>query len=145
MNPGLRVPEELFELDVRILEWRPGDAPPRPLPSVYHLTSSFDRFPLRDIWPVWARGEPVRTVITLYDLIPLVFAGDYLGSWPAKLAYASRLRLCGPRISSCRSPRSRRTTAFVSSGSIGPPDVIWGGVDPALPGLVPDPSGPATS
>ena len=139
VNPGLRIPEELFELDVRILKWRPGDPPPRPLPLVYHLTSSFDRFPLRDIWPAWARSEPVRTAITLYDLIPFVFAGDYLASWPAKLAYASRLRLL--RAADQLLPISQ-VTADDGIRFLGlDPDrlsVIWGGVDPALPGLVPD-------
>src|SRR4051794_6395148 len=55
------------------------DAPPRPLPSVYHLMSPFelDR-PLDELWPTWARSPSVATVVTLFDLIPLAFEDHYL-------------------------------------------------------------------
>jgi glycosyltransferase involved in cell wall biosynthesis len=139
VNPGLRIPEELFEFDVKVVKWRPGDPPPEPRPSIYHLTSSFDRFPLRDIWPAWARHGGMRTVITLYDLIPFIFAGDYLGSWAAKAAYAGRLGVL--RAADHLLPISQ-VTADDGVRLLGlDPDrlsVIWGGVEPSLPGLVPD-------
>jgi hypothetical protein len=33
---------------------------------------------LEDIWPEWVRGSGCRTVVTLYDLIPLVMRDRYL-------------------------------------------------------------------
>jgi glycosyltransferase involved in cell wall biosynthesis len=139
VNPGLRVPEELFDLDVKIVRWRPGDPPPDPVPSIYHLTSSFDRFPLKHIWPAWARQGGVRTVITMYDLIPLLFAGDYLGSWSARAAYASRLGVL--RAADHLLPISQVSAEDgIRCLGLDPArlSVIWGGVDPSLPRLVPD-------
>ncbi len=36
------------------------------------------RIELEDIWPDWVRGGGCRTVVTLYDLIPLVMRDRYL-------------------------------------------------------------------
>jgi glycosyltransferase involved in cell wall biosynthesis len=67
------------------LHWK-GPTPPSPLPSLYHVMSPFDQggaegdelVPLQRIWPSWARQRPVRTVVSLHDLTPLVLRDHYL-------------------------------------------------------------------
>jgi glycosyltransferase involved in cell wall biosynthesis len=66
-----------------LLAWTTGDRRPtrraRSSPAIYHVMSAFelDR-PLDSLWPQWARSAAVKTVVTLYDLIPLVFEEHYL-------------------------------------------------------------------
>jgi glycosyltransferase involved in cell wall biosynthesis len=48
-------------------------------PSIYHVMSPFEAgIELDDIWPEWVRRGGCRTVVTLYDLIPLVMRDRYL-------------------------------------------------------------------
>jgi len=50
-----------------------------PLPSIYHVMSPFEAgIELEDIWPEWVRRGGCRTVVTLYDLIPLMMRDRYL-------------------------------------------------------------------
>lgn len=51
--------------------------PPTP-PEIYHVTSPFETIELDQLWPLWARGQSVKTVVTLHDLIPLIFPEHYL-------------------------------------------------------------------
>ena len=48
-------------------------------PDTYYVTSPFEfDLTLDEIWPVWARDPSIETVVTLYDLIPLLFPDQYL-------------------------------------------------------------------
>lgn len=46
--------------------------------------------PVDELWPQWARAADVRTVVTLYDLIPLVFADHYLRDPVIRARYEAR-------------------------------------------------------
>ena len=49
------------------------------VPDTYYVTSPFEfDLDLDEIWPPWARDASVRTVMTLYDLIPLMYPEHYL-------------------------------------------------------------------
>lgn len=66
-----------------LLAWATGDRRPtrrvRRAPAIYHAMSAFElERPLDALWPQWARSADVKTVVTLYDVIPLVFAEHYL-------------------------------------------------------------------
>jgi glycosyltransferase involved in cell wall biosynthesis len=52
------------------------------LPLIYHLPSPFEGVRLERMWPSWARRGDVRTVVTLHDLVPLVFRERYLDPHP---------------------------------------------------------------
>jgi glycosyltransferase involved in cell wall biosynthesis len=62
------------------LRWHSRTDPEvEPPPSIYHVMSPFEAgIELEDIWPVWVREGDCRTVVTLYDLIPLVLRDRYL-------------------------------------------------------------------
>jgi glycosyltransferase involved in cell wall biosynthesis len=64
------------------LDLRPGD--------VYHLASPFEELPIDELWPRAARRVGVGMVATLYDLIPDVYAEQYLRL--PHVAYAYRVR-----------------------------------------------------
>ena len=85
-------------LGTGLLGWATGDRRPtrRPLraPSIYHVMSPFElERPLDEIWPQWARSPAVQTVVTLYDLIPLVFEEHYLRDPVMRERYMVRTRL----------------------------------------------------
>ena len=48
---------------------------------------------LDELWPSWARGSDVCTVVTLYDLIPLVFPDHYLRDPVIRTRYETRAEL----------------------------------------------------
>jgi glycosyltransferase involved in cell wall biosynthesis len=63
-------------------------------PSIYHIMSPFEpEVELETMWPVWARDARIATVVTLYDLIPLVFADLYLRDPRVRVEYETRLGL----------------------------------------------------
>jgi glycosyltransferase involved in cell wall biosynthesis/GT2 family glycosyltransferase len=72
----------------------PAAPAPAELPSVYHVMSpiALDRS-LAQVWPEWARTPATRTVVTLFDLIPLVFADRYLTEPLLRARYEARLNL----------------------------------------------------
>jgi glycosyltransferase involved in cell wall biosynthesis len=61
------------------------------VPRIYHIMSPFeiDRT-LDELWPSWARGGGVSTVVTLYDLIPIVFHEHYLRDPVIRARYETR-------------------------------------------------------
>jgi glycosyltransferase involved in cell wall biosynthesis len=71
----------------------PGMRPKSP-PALYHAMSPFelDRS-LGELWPTWLRGGSTRTVVTLYDLIPLVFSDHYLRHPAHRNHYSARAEL----------------------------------------------------
>jgi glycosyltransferase involved in cell wall biosynthesis len=83
LDPSLPTPASLEPLAERglLASHADGPAPGRPAPSIYHVMSPFETtYDLEGIWPGWAR-DGARLVVTLYDLIPLVFRQRYLEQW----------------------------------------------------------------
>jgi glycosyltransferase involved in cell wall biosynthesis len=81
-----------------LLGWATGDRRPtrrpRGNPSIYHVMSPFElERPLDELWPQWARSPSVKTVVTLYDLIPLVFGEHYLSDPVIRQRYLTRTRI----------------------------------------------------
>jgi glycosyltransferase involved in cell wall biosynthesis len=69
------------------LGWVSGKgSEPDPRPSIYHVTSPFEGptpvVTLEEQWPHWARRAGTRLVITLHDLIPLIFSEHYIDPDP---------------------------------------------------------------
>jgi glycosyltransferase involved in cell wall biosynthesis len=97
LDPDQAIPGVLDPLiGSDLIHWAPNRLPPDSgPPSVYHLASPMDlTSSLGDIWPSWARSPAVRTVVTLYDFIPLLFRDRYLDPEPvSKAAYFARLGL----------------------------------------------------
>jgi len=61
-------------------------------PVVYHVLSPFEVLSLDAVWPAWAREQRHALVVTLHDLVPLLFPG-YVPPSAEKLAYMTRLDL----------------------------------------------------
>ena len=84
MNPSLPLTGNLsWLLGSGLLRWNCDDRRVArrisSLPVVYHVMSPFeDRMRSKELWPAWARNSQVKTVVTLYDLIPLIFSDHYL-------------------------------------------------------------------
>ena len=61
---------------------------------MYHIMSPFEATtPIDVMWPGWARDSRIATVVTLYDLIPLIFPEQYLGDPAMRARYAARVEL----------------------------------------------------
>ena len=98
LNPALSLTGNLSSLLGRgLLSWSSGSrAPGGPrgeAPLVYHIMSPFEASGIDVMWPCWARDPRIATVVTLHDLIPLIFAERYLRDPAAWAAYAARLEL----------------------------------------------------
>jgi glycosyltransferase involved in cell wall biosynthesis len=94
LNPGLPLPGSLSPLFGTGLLTRNHPcagwgAEQRPL--IYHVMSPFESTPIDILWPPWARDSRIATVVTLYDLIPLLFADQYLGDPAFRADYHARL------------------------------------------------------
>lgn len=89
LNPRFAVPERVKPLQQK-LAWhdaRPADV------TVFHSTSPFELgLPMDEVWPPWARAG-CRLVVTLYDLIPLLFPEHYQDTPLIRAHYRSRLEL----------------------------------------------------
>ncbi|HEY6771525.1 MAG TPA: glycosyltransferase [Solirubrobacterales bacterium] len=97
LDPDQAIPAALDPLiGSDLLHWAPNRLAPRSgLPGIYHVASPMDlTTSLDDVWPSWARSPRIRTVVTLYDLIPLIFRDRYLDPEPvSRAAYFARLGL----------------------------------------------------
>jgi len=97
LDPDQAIPAILDPLiGSELLHWEPNrSAPASGLPRIYHVASPMDlTTSLDEMWPSWARSPAVRTVVTLYDFIPLIFRDLYLDPQPvSKAAYFARLGL----------------------------------------------------
>ncbi|HET9888660.1 MAG TPA: glycosyltransferase family 1 protein, partial [bacterium] len=63
-------------------------------PFLYYVASPFESWlSADDIWPRYARAPQALTAVTLYDLIPLRFAEQYLSSDSERESYLARLDL----------------------------------------------------
>ncbi|MGI8728816.1 MAG: glycosyltransferase [Solirubrobacteraceae bacterium] len=94
LNPALPLSGNLnWLLGSELLSWS-GSRPATPLPAIYHVTSPFELSrSLDDVWPAWARTSDVKTVVTLFDLIPMVFAEHYLRDPRMVARYRARAEL----------------------------------------------------
>ncbi|HWH12705.1 MAG TPA: glycosyltransferase [Solirubrobacteraceae bacterium] len=96
VNPALPLTGNLdWLLGSGRLEWnRHGPTGPAAKPQIYHVMSpiELDRS-LDEIWPVWARVPGIKTVVTLFDLIPLIFEHHYLRQPQLRERYLARLEL----------------------------------------------------
>jgi glycosyltransferase involved in cell wall biosynthesis len=64
------------------------------LPSIYHVMSPFELDTrIEEMWPGWARSPHVATVVTVYDLIPLIFSDHYLARANGRVEYRARAEL----------------------------------------------------
>ncbi len=98
LSPDLPVPpsiEPLFSTGRLTTTW--GEVPP----AVYHVTSPFESPELRltRVWPT-RRSPDTKLVVTLYDLIPLIFADHYLRDPRLRMNYLARLEMvrCADRL-----------------------------------------------
>lgn len=60
------------------------------LPRIFHVMSPFEPMAVDAMWPTWARDPDVATVVTVYDLIPLIFTEHYLSDPRGRIPYRSR-------------------------------------------------------
>ncbi len=91
-NPDLAIPPALAAvvpagrlISSADVEFRPGD--------VFHLTSPFEEVALDRVWPPAARAAGVRLVVTVYDLIPLIYPEHYLPDPSYHARYKNRVEL----------------------------------------------------
>ena len=97
LDPDQSIPATLDPLiGTNLLQWGPNrPSPGSEPPGLFHVASPMELTrTLDDLWPSWARSPGVRTVVTLYDLIPLIFRDRYLDPLPvARATYFARLGL----------------------------------------------------
>jgi len=94
LNPNLPLGGNLaWLLGSGLAQWTSPRSPEPPAP-IYHVLSPFemDR-PIAQLWPGWARSSRCQTVVTLYDLIPLVFEEHYLRDPAWRAQYLARTHL----------------------------------------------------
>lgn len=94
LRPGLPVPAHSHQL-LRGAKYRFQDDPDLVPPDIWHVTSPFEALPENPemLWPDWARGVRTKLVVTLYDLIPLLYPDRYLSDARLRRAYHSRVDL----------------------------------------------------
>ena len=86
LDPSVPVPASMEPLvGSRLLTWHSKTGPAgRPVPGIYHVMSPLEvTIPYDDIWPAWVRESGCRLVVTLYDLIPVIYRDQYLDVWGA--------------------------------------------------------------
>lgn len=89
----LAVPATLAALGRRV-ELAPSTRPPEPDGLlVYHVLSPFELLRLDRVWPEWAQRVEVGLVVTLHDLIPLIYRDVYLADPHLRKWYLPRLEL----------------------------------------------------
>ena len=99
LNPHLSLTGNLSSfLGKGLLTWSTGSRPPSSqsgtAPRVYHIMSPFEATtPIDVMWPRWARDSRIATVVTLHDLIPMIFPDQYLTDPRMRAFYDGRLEL----------------------------------------------------
>ena len=97
LKPDLPLPAPFEPLaQAGLIGWETGPPASGEGPAIYHVASPFESAGIDRIWPDWVRHgrDPVRTVVTLYDLVPLVLDDLYFGERPGfKPVYQARLGL----------------------------------------------------
>ena len=91
-NPRLPPPEGIDALGCPAEFQPPGELAGRS--GIYHLLSPFELAEsVEGIWPASVRDGPIQLVVTLYDLIPLVFPARYLAEAGRRRRYRTRVEL----------------------------------------------------
>ena len=95
LNPALPLTANLNSfLGSGLLGSGPDGRPPTTRPRMYHIMSPFEPNTAIDVmWPAWARDSRIATVVTLYDLIPLIFPEQYLVDPGMRAFYNARFGL----------------------------------------------------
>jgi glycosyltransferase involved in cell wall biosynthesis len=99
LNPGLPLTGNLdWLLGDRLLGWTTSDRRVSPrvssTPAIYHVMSPFElQHTIGELWPGWARQSDVRTAVTLYDTVPVIFPEHYLRDPVIKTRYEARAEL----------------------------------------------------
>ena len=99
LNPGLSLTGNLSSFVGKgLLSWssesRAAEGPRGEPPLVYHIMSPFEaRTGIDVMWPRWARDPRIATVVTLHDLIPLIFPDHYQRDPAVRAFYGGRLEL----------------------------------------------------
>ena len=94
LDPDLNPPGRLEPLVASGKLAHHGAYAPGPDDGVYHVMSPFELdVPLRRLWPPFAHQAGMRLVVTLYDLIPEVFADHYLADPGVRRRYRAREQL----------------------------------------------------
>lgn len=96
LNPRLPIPLQMVELMHRSnVRWQDDEGLARP--DIWHVLSPFEfssrNESLENVWPKWARSARTRLVVTMYDLIPLIYSERYLSDPETRRAYMARLQL----------------------------------------------------
>ena len=94
VNPAHPLPPEWADMDLPLVGWRQrnGNRDDRRLAApIYHVMSPFDPLQMDDVLPPRARRDARRTVVTLYDLIPLLMGEHYLRNPLERAGYMARL------------------------------------------------------
>lgn len=93
LEPSLPVPPSMESLlaSGRLMR-RPRTFGP---PQLFHVLSPFDRAnaPMNEMVPTWAQSTRTKLVVTLYDLIPLIYSDRYLAQQAVRTEYLTRLEL----------------------------------------------------
>jgi glycosyltransferase involved in cell wall biosynthesis len=92
VNPDLPVPPALAAALPRDRDVRSGDLALGP-GDAYHVTSPFENVALDRVWPPAARADGVGLVVTVFDLIPLIYPEHYLSDAAYHARYENRLEL----------------------------------------------------
>ena len=94
LRRGHPIPVHTPEL-VRAGRYRNQGDPDTLPPDIWYQSSPFESLPdpVDTLWPAWARGRHTRLVSTLYDLIPLIYADEYLRDAVHRRSYFARLEL----------------------------------------------------
>jgi glycosyltransferase involved in cell wall biosynthesis len=84
LDPAASIPPSLEPLaGSGLFTWHRRTRPPHgQVPGIYHVMSPFEMtMSFDDIWPAWLRRSDARLVVTLHDLIPLIFYESYVKAW----------------------------------------------------------------
>ena len=91
LHPALPPPPRLTPSGAGLAASAPERRPENGGALAYHVLAPFQRSPIGELWPRWARAREVALVLTLYDLIPLRHPARYLADDRDRAAYVSRL------------------------------------------------------
>ncbi|GAC1364183.1 MAG: hypothetical protein NVSMB32_06480 [Actinomycetota bacterium] len=92
-NPALPLPASAPALAARVKLGCAGQVDVGAA-AIYHVLSPFELgVGIDRLWPGWVVQGGIRTVVTLFDLIPQVFPGRYLADAGTRRRYRTRLEL----------------------------------------------------
>ena len=93
LDPELRLPNGIERILDKLDFGFNEDSPTAERPLVYHVMSPFEPVSAERIWPRWAQEPSVGLVVTLHDLIPMLYPERYLHNPEARLWYPTRAQM----------------------------------------------------